>query len=55
MLPRLNGKGSRGRDYDTAPAELKPTIMAVAKLEHGVAAKSKRKPLIDVQRGKQGR
>lgn len=34
LLPRLNGKGSRGRDYDQAPAELKPTIMAVAKLEH---------------------
>lgn len=32
LLPRLNGKS--GRNYDTAPAELKPTIMAVAKLEH---------------------
>lgn len=32
MLPRLNGK--HGRDYDHAPAELKPAIMAVAKLEH---------------------
>jgi HNH endonuclease len=30
--PRLNGRFGRG--YDTAPAELKPTIMAVAKLEH---------------------
>ncbi|WP_082555260.1 HNH endonuclease [Devosia sp. Root635] len=32
VLPRLNGRFGRG--YDTAPAELKPTIMAVAKLEH---------------------
>lgn len=32
MLPRLHGKS--GRDYDRAPDELKPTIMAVAKLEH---------------------
>lgn len=34
LLPRLNGKF--GRDYDHAPAELKPTIMAVAKLEHRI-------------------
>ncbi|QXX74279.1 hypothetical protein MHY1_01089 [Methylovirgula sp. HY1] len=32
LLPRLNGRS--GRNYDTAPEELKPTIMAVAKLEH---------------------
>lgn len=32
MLPRLNGRF--GRDYDTAAAEVKPTIMAIAKLEH---------------------
>jgi hypothetical protein len=32
LLPRLNGRF--GRDYDTAPAELKPTLMAIAKLEH---------------------
>jgi hypothetical protein len=32
MLPRLNGKS--GRAYDQAPDDLKPTIMAVAKLEH---------------------
>ena len=32
LLPRLNGKS--GRDYDRAPVELKPAIMAVAKLEH---------------------
>jgi hypothetical protein len=30
MAPLLNGK--HGRDYDTAPAEVKPTIMAVARL-----------------------
>lgn len=32
LLPRLNGKSER--DYDKAPAELKPTILAVARLEH---------------------
>lgn len=32
ILPRLNGRF--GRDYDAAPAELKPAIMAVAMLEH---------------------
>lgn len=32
LLPRLNGRSGRG--YDDAPDELKPTIMAVAKLEH---------------------
>lgn len=32
VLPRLNGKSGRG--YDEAPDDLKPTIMAVAKLEH---------------------
>lgn len=32
LAPRLNG--IHGRGYDSAPAELKPTIMAVAKLAH---------------------
>jgi len=32
MLPRLNGRF--GRNYDSAPDILKPTIMAVTKLEH---------------------
>lgn len=32
LLLRLNGRF--GRDYDTAPPELKPTIMATVKLEH---------------------
>jgi hypothetical protein len=40
LLPRLNGKASRGRNYDKAPDELKPTIMAVAKLEHRLHEKS---------------
>lgn len=39
MLPRLNGRSGRG--YDKAPDELKPTIMAVAKLEHRVREKSR--------------
>jgi len=41
LLPRLNGRFGRG--YDDAPAELKPTIMAVAKLEQRLSLKSKRK------------
>ncbi|MDR3473366.1 MAG: HNH endonuclease signature motif containing protein [Devosia sp.] len=32
LLPRLNARFGRG--YDEAPPELKPTILAVAKLEH---------------------
>lgn len=32
MAPRLNGRFGRG--YDQAPAELKPTILAITKLEH---------------------
>lgn len=39
LLPRLNGRFGRG--YETAPAELKPVIMTVAKLEH--ASRTKRK------------
>jgi len=35
MLPRLNNRW--GRNYDNAPSELKPTIMAVAELEHCAA------------------
>src|SRR5439155_22080377 len=31
MLPRLNGRFGRG--YDSAPADRKPTILAVTKLE----------------------
>ena len=32
LLPRLNGKC--GRDFEHAPPELKPTILAIARLEH---------------------
>lgn len=32
MLPRLNGRF--GRNYDTSPDDLKPTIMAITTLEH---------------------
>ncbi len=39
LLPRLNG--IHGRGYDSAPAELKPTIMAVAKLEHAVTTRAR--------------
>ncbi len=36
ILPRLNG-GRQGRlGYDDAPAELRPTLLAVAKLTHAV-------------------
>lgn len=37
MLPRLNGRHTTA--YDDAPTELKPTIMAVAKLEHQLREK----------------
>lgn len=40
ILPRLNGRF--GRKYDGAPAELKPVIMAIAKLEHGAREARKR-------------
>ncbi len=36
MSPRLNGMYGRG--YDAAPAALKPSIMAIAKLAHKAAA-----------------
>lgn len=39
ILPRLNGRF--GRDFETAPPEMKPTILAIAKLEH--AAREARK------------
>lgn len=38
LLPRLSGKS--GRAFDQAPAELKPAIMAIAKLEHALAEKA---------------
>ncbi len=41
LLPRLFGKS--GRDYDHAPAEAKPAIMAVARLEHAAREARRRK------------
>lgn len=41
ILPRLNGRFGRG--FDAAPAELKPTILAVTLLEHGIRT-AKRAP-----------
>lgn len=35
LLPRLNSRWGKRR-YDHAPAEVKPTIMAIAKLEHRI-------------------
>jgi hypothetical protein len=35
MLPRLNNK--HGRDFDAADTALKPTMLAVATLEHAVS------------------
>lgn len=39
LLPRLNARS--GRDYDTAPADVKPVILQIARLEH--AARQARK------------
>lgn len=42
ILPRLNGgRGKKHVAYDDAPAELKPAILAVAKLDHGIREKRK--------------
>jgi hypothetical protein len=42
LLPRLNGRF--GRDYDSAAPEIKPTILAIAELEHAArVAKEHRK------------
>lgn len=40
LLPRLGGRF--GRDYDHAPDELKPTILAVAKLEQKLSSRGAR-------------
>jgi hypothetical protein len=42
ILPRLNGRFGRG--YDAAPSELKPTLLAIAKLEHRAREAGKAKP-----------
>lgn len=40
LLPRLNGgKASRTIAYDSAPAELKPAILTVAKIDHAIKQK----------------
>lgn len=39
LLPRLNGRF--GRNYDTAPAELQPAILAIARLEHAARERLK--------------
>jgi hypothetical protein len=39
LLPRLNGRFGRG--YDSAPTDIKPSILAVAKLEHAVRERSR--------------
>ena len=41
LLPRLCGKS--GRDYDHAPAEIKPAIMAAARLAHAAREARRRK------------
>jgi len=38
LLPRLNSRWGHRR-YDDAPEDLKPTVMAIAKLEHQLRAK----------------
>lgn len=42
LLPRLAG-AKAGRHYDSAPADLKPAIMAAAKLQHAAREARKRK------------
>ncbi len=45
VLARLNGGRHRKRlAYDAAPADLKPTVMAVAKLEHAAQVRRERRP-----------
>lgn len=42
LLPRLNGgKATRVMAYDSAPAELKPAILAIAKIDHTIKQKRK--------------
>lgn len=41
LLPRLNGGRSGRLSYDAAPAELKPTILAAAKLDHAARVRKK--------------
>lgn len=41
MLPRLNNRW--GRSYETAPTEVKPVILATARLQHAASEARKRK------------
>lgn len=42
LLPRLNGgKATRVMAYDSAPVELKPAILAIAKIDHTIKQKRK--------------
>lgn len=42
VIPRLNGGPHKKRlAYDAAPAELKPTVMVIAKLEHAITQRRK--------------
>lgn len=43
LLPRLNGGRASRRSYDDAPAELKPTVLAMAKLDHGILEARRRR------------
>lgn len=40
LLPRLNGGRGKRLAYDDAPAELKPTVMAIAELAHAAGQRS---------------
>lgn len=42
IVPRLNGSKGTRLAYDDAPDEIKPTILAVAKLEHQIRERTKR-------------
>lgn len=44
ILPRLNGQKGTRLAYDAAPGEIRPTILAIAKLEHQVRKKTTRRP-----------
>ncbi|MFD2646388.1 HNH endonuclease signature motif containing protein [Devosia albogilva] len=40
VLPRLNGgKATRVMAYDSAPAELKPALLTIAKIDHAIKQK----------------
>lgn len=42
VLPRLNGgRATRTMAYDSAPEELKPAILAIAKIDHAIRQKRK--------------